>query len=116
MSFPGPPDFITTQGHSGAAARGVWELLKDILLGGQMPRWKKELIIVAISRERNCRYCEAAHAACCTMLGVNAVYMVRDVRTIPDPGLRDTILFAMKAARDPQSLGEADYGALQITA
>ena len=29
-----------------------------------MPRWKKELIIVAISRERNCRYCEAAHAAC----------------------------------------------------
>jgi len=47
------------------------------------------------------------------MLGVNATYMVRDVRRIPDPALRDTILFAMKAARDPQSLSDADYGILR---
>ncbi|HEY1933424.1 MAG TPA: carboxymuconolactone decarboxylase family protein [Acetobacteraceae bacterium] len=113
MSFPAPPNFITIQGHSSAAARGIWELLKNVLLGGQVPRWKKELIIVAISHERDCRYCAAAHAACCTMLGVNAIYMVRDVRKIPDVALRDAILFAMKAARDPQSLRESDYDTLR---
>jgi uncharacterized peroxidase-related enzyme len=113
MSFPSPPNFITTQGHSPETARGTWELLKHVLLGGRMPRWKKELIIVAISKERNCRYCVAAHTACCTMLGVNAEHMVRDVTLIADPSLRDTILFAMKTARDPQGLTPGDFDGLR---
>ncbi|HEY1800483.1 MAG TPA: carboxymuconolactone decarboxylase family protein [Terriglobales bacterium] len=112
MSFPSPPNFITVQGHSEVAARGIWELLKNVLLGGLLPRWKKELIIVAISRQRNCQYCVAAHSACCRMLGVSAEYMVSDVRRIPDPILRDSLLFAMKSASDPQSLTEADFDSL----
>jgi uncharacterized peroxidase-related enzyme len=113
MSFPSPPNFITIQGHSEAAVRGIWELLKSVLLGGQLPRWKKELIIVAISRDRNCQYCIAAHTACCTMLGVGAESMVRDVNRIPEPALRATILFAIKAAGNPQSLTEDDFDSLR---
>ena len=112
MQFPSAPNFITVQGHSEASSRGVWELLKSILLGGLLPRWKKELIIVAISRERKCQYCIAAHTACCTMLGVNAEFMVRDVRRIPDSALRDTILFAMRSARNPQALTDGDFATL----
>jgi len=112
MQFPSPPNFITVQGHSNAATRGIWELLKNVLLGGTIPRWKKELIIVAISRDRNCQYCEAAHLACCTMLGVGAEYMVRDVNGLPDAVLRDSILFAMKSARDPRGLTDSDFAVL----
>lgn len=113
MQFPSPPNFITVQGHSEASSRGIWELLKSVLLGGLLPRWKKELVIVAISRERECQYCIAAHTACCTMLGVNAEFMVRDVVRIPDPVLRDTIQFAMKSARSPQALTDADFVTLR---
>lgn len=113
MQFPAAPNFITVQGHSEAATRGIWELLKSVLLGGLIPRWEKELIIVAISRERKCQYCVAAHTACCTMLGVGGEYLVQDVRLIPDPPLRDSILFAIKAARDPQALDEADFRVLR---
>jgi alkylhydroperoxidase family enzyme len=67
MQFPAPPNFIMTQGHSSYVARGTWELVKNVLVGGEIERWKKEMIFVAISRERNCRYCLAAHIACCRM-------------------------------------------------
>jgi uncharacterized peroxidase-related enzyme len=113
MQFPAAPNFITVQGHSAAAIRGIWDLLKSVLLGGLLPRWQKELIIVAISRDRNCQYCVAAHTACCTMLGVGGEYLVRDLTQIPNPTLRDSILFSVKSARDPQSLKEADFKRLR---
>ena len=67
---------------------------------------------MAISNDRQCRYCTAAHIACCRLLGVNPDHLhqlVRDVPSISDPRLRDMILFAMKCARDPQGLTQADF-------
>jgi uncharacterized peroxidase-related enzyme len=113
MAFPSPPNFITTQGHSPAAARGTWELVRNVLVGGEIPRWKKEMIFVAISRDRNCRYCVAAHVACCRMLGADVDQLVKDVNLVPDPVLREMILFALKCAREPQSLTGADYDRLR---
>jgi uncharacterized peroxidase-related enzyme len=113
MSFPAPPNFILTQGHSPAAARGTWELVRNVLVGGVIPRWKKEMIFVAISKDRNCRYCVAAHVACCRMLGAQVELLVKDVSLVPDPVLRDMILFCLKCAREPQSLTTADYDKLR---
>ena len=73
MGFPSAPNFIMTQGHSPSVARGTWELVRNVLVGGEIPRWTKEMIFVAISKDRECRYCTAAHIACCRMLGVEAV-------------------------------------------
>src|SRR5690349_19458861 len=70
MSFPSAPNFIMTQGHSPTVARGTWELVRNVLVTGEFPRWTKELMFVAISKDRECRYCQAAHIACCRMLGV----------------------------------------------
>jgi len=70
MSFPAPPNFITTQGHSSTVVRGTWEAVKNILVAGVLPRWHKEMMFVAISKDRACVYCTAAHIACCRMLGV----------------------------------------------
>ncbi|MBC8036340.1 MAG: carboxymuconolactone decarboxylase family protein [Rhizobiales bacterium] len=113
MQFPAPPNFITTQGHSSHVARGTWELIKNVLVSGDIERWKKEIIFVAISHERNCRYCLAAHTACCRMLGVDVELFVGNWQAMPDPVLRDMILFAMKTARDPQGLTSDDYDVLR---
>src|SRR6185503_20531294 len=72
MSFPSPPNFIMTQGHSATVARGTWEVVQHVLVMGEIPRWTKEMMFVAISKDRSCRYCLAAHVACCRMLGVEA--------------------------------------------
>src|SRR6185369_14578863 len=76
----------------------------------------KEMMFVAISKDRECRYCTAAHIACCRMLGVNPEtldQLVNDVNTIDDPKVRDMIFFALKCARDPQSLVDEDYRTLR---
>jgi len=112
MQFPAPPNFIMTQGHSSYVARGTWELVKNVLVGGEIARWKKEMIFVAISKERNCRYCLAAHIACCRMLGVDVEQSLK-MQAVADPTLSDMILFAMKCARDPQALTSDDYDGLR---
>jgi uncharacterized peroxidase-related enzyme len=116
MEFPAPPNFIMTQGHAPNVARGTWELVRNVLVTGEIPRWTKEMIFVAISKDRQCRYCTAAHVACCRMLGVNPSTLnalVRDVGSIKDERLRTMILFAVKCSRDPQSLTEEDFTGLR---
>jgi uncharacterized peroxidase-related enzyme len=116
MSFPSAPNFIMTQGHSPTVARGTWEVVRNVLVTGEIPRWTKEMMFVAISRDRGCSYCTAAHIACCRMLGVNPEtleQLVDDVGRIPELKLRDTILFALKCSRDPRSLTERDFEQLR---
>lgn len=116
MSFPAPPNFIKTQGHSPSVARGTWEAVRNIIVLGEIPRWTKEMMFVAISKDRGCRYCTAAHIACCRMLGVSPQLLedlIRDVNSIPDEKLRDIITFALKCSRDPQGLTEKDYEQLR---
>lgn len=113
MQFPAPPNFILTQGHSRQIVRATWDLVRQVLVEGQIPRWQKELIFVAISRDRNCGYCSAAHLACCRMLGVSAENMVTDTSRIPDSKLREMVGFARRCASDPQSLTAEDYDRLE---
>ncbi|HMF52638.1 MAG TPA: hypothetical protein VK603_28515, partial [Candidatus Saccharimonadales bacterium] len=49
MRFPSAPNFIMTQGHSATVARGTWELVRNVLVTGQISRWIKEMIFAAIS-------------------------------------------------------------------
>ncbi len=116
MSFPSAPNFIMTQGHSLAVVQGTWDVVRNVLVGGEIPRWTKEMMFVAISRDRGCRYCTAAHIACCRMLGVDPQMLVDltdDIQKLPDPKLRDMISFALKCSRNPQSLSEADFASLR---
>ena len=114
MMFPAPPNFIMTQGHSPSVARGTWELVKNVLVGGEIPRWQKELLFVAISKERNCRYCAAAHIACCRMLGVHVDRIGSDLLSVmTNPVLRDMVLFGTKCAREPQAVTSEDYDVLR---
>ena len=116
MQFPSAPNFIMTQGHSPTVARATWDLVRGVLVSGELPRWIKEMMFVAISHERACGYCEAAHIACCRMLKVDPEWIrlaAGNVTRIPDPKLRDMMLFALKCARLPQSLTAHDYSTLR---
>src|SRR5687767_506979 len=116
MVFPSAPNFIMTQGHSSTVARGTWDLVRNVLVIGEIPRWTKEMMFVAISMDRGCRYCTAAHIACCRMLGVKPHLLedlVRDVSAMSDLKVRDMILFALKCSRNPQSLAESDFEPLR---
>lgn len=116
MSFPAPPNFIKTQGHSPTVARGTWEVVRNVLVLGAIPRWTKEMVFVAISKDRGCRYCMAAHIACCRMLGVTPELLedlARDVDSLPEEKLRTIVKFALKCSRNPQSLTESDYDQLR---
>ena len=118
MGFPSPPNFILTQGHAPNVARGSMLAVKNILAGeGGIARWIKELMFVAISVDRHCTYCSAAHIACCCMLNVNPEWTEAaaqgDLGAIADPKLRDMLRFAVKAARNPQSLAPHDFSQLR---
>ena len=117
MNFPSAPNFILTQGHSPAVARGTWDLVRNVLVAGELPRWIKEMMFVAISHDRKCRYCAAAHIACCRVLKIDPEWIelsAGNVDLIPDPKLRDMMVFAVKCSRAPQSLQGADYEALRM--
>ena len=116
MGFPAPPNFIKVQGHSLAAASGSWGLVQHTLVGGVLPRTLKEMVFAAISADRDCQYCEAAHLACCRMLGVDETQLTKLVDNVEDidpPKARAIIKFGVKCARAPQSLVEADFAELR---
>ena len=116
MSFPAPPNFIKSQGHSATVAQGTWDLVRNVLVTGRISRYHKEMLFVAISHDRNCRYCEAAHIACCRMLGGNERLLsslIYDIEGMHDHRLRDFLLFGLKCSRDPQSLDDDDFESLR---
>ena len=116
MSFPSPPNFIMTQGHSEAVARGTWDVVRSVLVLGEIPRWIKEMMFVAISNDRNCRYCAAAHVACCRMLGVSQSLLdalATNIEGIADNRARALVLFGLRCSRAPQAVNENDYRELR---
>jgi uncharacterized peroxidase-related enzyme len=116
MGFPAAPNFITTQGHSPCVARGSWDLVRSVLVAGVLPRRTKEMMFVAISRDRNCLYCAAAHLACCRMLGVGPrtlEALLSSIDTIPDEKVRALVEFGLKCSRNPATVQQSDYDALR---
>lgn len=116
MGFPAPPNFIKIQGHSLAAASGSWGLVQNTLIGGTLPRTVKEMLFSAISADRACRYCEAAHVACCRMLGVDdetLEQLTTNIEGIDPPKIRAIIRFGLKCSRNPQILEPSDFAELK---
>lgn len=115
MGFPMTPNFMKMHGHSLAAAKGTWGLLQGAMLSGNLPRALKEMLVAAVSHDRNCLYCEAAHLACCRSLGIDTATLqklVEHVQELTPQKVRDIILFGVKCARDPQSMTPQDYASL----
>lgn len=116
MGFADAPNFIKAQGVAPAVMKGTWGLVQNVLVEGSLPRSLKEMIFVAISVDRNCGYCEAAHVACCRMLGVDEETLETLVKSVDDvlpARARDIIKFALKCSQSPQGLNEDDMAAMR---
>ena len=116
MGFPVAPNFILAQGGSPSVVRGTWGVVRHVLVEGELPRSLKEMMFVAISMDRGCKYCESAHLACCRMLGVDEGTLATLVQSIDEmmpEKSRDIIQFGIKCARAPQSLSDDDFEKLR---
>ena len=116
MGFPAAPNFVKTLAAGLPVIKGTWGVMQNVLVEGILPRTLKEMVFLAISEDRDCRYCQAAHAACCRMLGVDESEIrafVSDLNNVKPKRRQDIIRFAVKCARAPQQLTDAEFEQLR---
>ena len=116
MGFPEAPNFLQVQGIAPSVLAGTWGLLQHVLLEGELPRATKELIFLAVAMDRECEYCQEAHAACCRLLGIDdgTIRAVMDgLKGDLDEDIRNILLFAIKCSNAPQELNDEDCAMLR---
>ena len=110
------PNFFKTISNSPTALRGTWEAYRNASWRGTVPTVLKEMMFVAISVARGCRYCEIAHLALCKLLGCDAATcrsLVKNLDALRPRRNADAVAFAVKAALRPAEIADADYQALR---
>ena len=113
---PFVPNFFKTLANSPTVAQGTWNVYRDVGHYGKVPKSIKEMLFVAISQARNCKYCEAAHLAICRLFGVDRETLetlTRDLNALKPGRTRDVIRFGIKVALTPQAVAQADYDGLR---
>ena len=115
---PGTPNNLVTSlaGRPDLLA-ATWELFKRLLLGGMLPPTVKEMILMAIAAQNNCRYCSVAHTKALEAMGVPPD-VIRSCASDPElshvpPPQRAMIKFGLKTARDPKSVTDDDFRTLR---
>ena len=112
-----PINWFASQGARPDILRGTWDLTKALLVEGQLPGTLKQMILMAISAQNGCRYCEVTHSGALEQMGVPAEVItacVQDPDLADIPSLHRLVLkFALKAARDPNSIDSDDHAALR---
>src|SRR5204863_8157987 len=68
---PFVPNFFKILANAPTVALGTWNVYRDVGHYGKVPKSIKEMLFVAISQARGCKYCEAAHQAICRLFGVD---------------------------------------------
>lgn len=109
------PNFFKTLAANLPVLQGTWNVYRNVSTRGSIPESVKEMMFVAISVARKCKYCEVAHVAFCRILKVDpetCENLVRNMDAIKPERTRDIIRFAVKTAVDPKSLGDPDYKSL----
>jgi uncharacterized peroxidase-related enzyme len=114
--LPFVPNFFKTLALAPRSLEATWMAYRGITTQGALPEALKEMIFVAISIARECKYCEAAHLAFCNLLSVEAddlVALKANIDVLKPERTRDIIRFSVKCAMEPRSLGDPDYANLR---
>ena len=112
-----PTNWFTSQASRPDILAVTWPLLKAILVGGRLPASLKQMIAMTLSRQNDCRYCETAHTGALQSMGVpdeviRSAAEDPEMREVP-PTQRAVLAFALKVARQPNSITDADHQALR---
>ncbi|PHR90236.1 MAG: hypothetical protein COA76_00810 [Moritella sp.] len=109
-------DYFKVLGHYNIIVLDVtWNMLKSILVEGELPRALKELVFIAVSNENNCSYCTDIHTAMCKFLNLNEgdIQKVLKKETNLNPKrVKLSIDFSRKMAINPGLIVESDHQTL----
>lgn len=93
----------------------TWNILKNVLIKGELPRSLKELVFVAVSNENNCRYCTNVHSATCKMIHVDEESLQKVLAKAKDLNpkrVKIAVDFAIKMAINVNSITSNDHQTL----
>ena len=110
------PNFFKTLANSPTALRATWEAYRNNSWRGTIPTVLKEMMFVAVSTARDCRYCEIAHLAFCKQLGADEKTrrsLVENLDAVVPRRSADVVKFAVKAAMTPAAIDSTDYKLLR---
>ena len=117
LEAPFTPHFFQVWALSPESLQGIWPVMRHILCGGKVSRKLKEMMFVAISSLKDCKYCEDAHNAFCTSIGVpnDQIQSLIENHSIEvgDPKEKAAIDFAVKLAKDSNADTAEDIQQLQ---
>ena len=112
-----PINWFTSQTQRPDLLRSTWELVKGVLVEGQLPPTVKQMIAMTVSMQNNCRYCTVTHTGALESMGVSPE-IIENCATDPDFSLvplaqRAILKFALKAAREPNDVTDEDIACLR---
>lgn len=112
-----PLNAFTHMGERPDLLQGVWDITKGVALQGQMPPTVKHMIAMTIAMQNDCDYCTVGHTNALEAMGVPTEVIERcasdpELADVPPPQ-RAMLKFALKIARDAQSVGEEDFVSLR---
>jgi uncharacterized peroxidase-related enzyme len=110
--IPFVPNYFKTLAHAPLSLDATWIAYREISTRGSLPEALKEMIFVAISVARNCKYCEAAHLAFCSLLGVDSDSLrtvTGQIDGLQPERTKDIIRFSVKCAMEPRSIEQSDF-------
>lgn len=114
--LPFIPNFFKTLALAPQSLEATWMVYRGISTRGALPEALKEMIFVAISVARDCKYCEAAHLAFCNLLNVephNLRVLTENIDLLRPERTRDIVHFSVKCALEPRSVEQSDYDTLR---
>jgi len=114
--IPFVPNFFKTLAHAPQSLEATWMAYRGLTTRGALPEALKEMIFVAICVAQDCKYCEAAHLAFCSLLSVepdNLAALVDNIDALRPERTRDIIHFSVKCALKPRTLEQSDYAKLR---
>ncbi|CAM2070361.1 Carboxymuconolactone decarboxylase family protein [Sulfidibacter corallicola] len=112
-----PINWFTSQALRPDILEATWFLTKRILVEGLLPASLKQMIATTISVHNHCRYCTVTHTGALEALGISkevieSCILDKDLSGVPIQ-YRDILKFAVKAAKDPNSIQDEDYRKLK---
>lgn len=112
-----PIHWFTSQSERPDLLHATWGLTRSLLVEGLLPPTLKQMIAMTISIQNDCRYCAVTHTGALQSMGIDS-HVIESCAE--DPGLaqippphRAILTFALKAARDPNSLRASDFEVLR---
>ena len=112
-----PINFFTALAVRPDILDATWRFTKAILVNGHLPGSIKQMIALCISRQNACRYCSVVHRGALEAAGVDPQIVEScatdpETRNLHEPH-RSIVQFAMKAARTPESVTDADFALMR---